>query len=117
MRIYVLEHRRYLPLQNPAFVLCIFLTLSISQRQAGYGTGLAMILYDARCVPFDDIASYEEMGLIDPTNRAPLHPIPVEFSLSPFDDPKPYVQGRFGFDYFFNITDKVLAVYGRVSFE
>jgi len=77
-----------------------------------------MILYDARCVPFDDIASYEEMGLIDPTNRAPLHPIPVEFSLSPFDDPKPYVQGRFGFDYFFNITDKVLtAVYGRVSFE
>lgn len=78
------------------------------EQLEGYGTGVAMVLYDSRCVPFDDIASYEEMGLIEPGNRAALHPIPVEFSLSPFEDPKPYVQGRFGFDYFFNITDKDL---------
>lgn len=76
------------------------------QRSGSLGVGVGMLLYDYRCVPFDDIESCEEMGLVVDGDRPQLHPIPVEYNLSPFEDPRPWVEGRFLFDYFANISDQ-----------
>eukprot|EP00656_Telonema_subtile_P053744 TRINITY_DN7852_c0_g1_i2.p1 TRINITY_DN7852_c0_g1~~TRINITY_DN7852_c0_g1_i2.p1 ORF type:complete len:767 (-),score=135.52 TRINITY_DN7852_c0_g1_i2:89-2389(-) len=79
-----------------------------TDQYSALGIGLGMMLYDYRCVPFDDIQNCEEMGIIREGDRPALHPIPVEYSLSPFDDPKSWVEGRFLFDYFSNISDEDL---------
>eukprot|EP00658_Telonema_sp_P-2_P054126 TRINITY_DN4308_c0_g1_i1.p1 TRINITY_DN4308_c0_g1~~TRINITY_DN4308_c0_g1_i1.p1 ORF type:complete len:376 (-),score=71.41 TRINITY_DN4308_c0_g1_i1:107-1234(-) len=93
-------------------------------QDQGVGIGLGMIMYDYRCVPFDDIQVCQEMGLLHDSSTVPLnasndepaqhpsasasalHPIPVEFSLSPFENPRRMVEGRYQFDYFLNITDE-----------
>jgi len=90
-----------------------------SKHDAGIGSGVALVMYDMRCVPLDDIVACENpdldqgrstsrygidsnkgsgLGLIDPSDREMVHPLPVEFDHDPFENPKRLIFGHARFN-------------------
>ena len=86
-----------------------------SLHDAGLAPGIAIVMYDMRCAPFDDIVACENpdlmrnvgiddakasgLGLIDVTNREAVHPLAVEYPHDPFENPKPLIQGHHPFNH------------------
>ena len=86
-----------------------------SLHDAGLAPGAAIVMYDMRCAPFDDIVACEHpdlgrnvgiddtkaagMGLIDVVEREVVHPLAVEYPHDPFENPKPLIQGHHPFSH------------------
>ena len=79
-----------------------------SLHDAGMAPGTALVMYDMRCVPFDDIQACEQpdlgrgiginetkgsgLGLIDVNEREKVHPLAVEYNANPFDNPQEFLE-------------------------